>query len=1773
MKGRARVARATRSVTRVVVLVSAMLVASTLALVAATAVHVRPAAAATHSVTVPVTMNIFGAGLDCGGAQPADCPHPGGECPSASSYCTNSGGRNGGAAPEVVDISAGETYITFTSNQGNGPVGWSYVWSGSSVSACAAFFPQSGTAGTLALSGAGGLSGIASPIATMLHVGVFLADEQPGVAPPLRQYSQLGSYVAEAPELGQIFYIGTGTDVSTGAPHKIAIPEGATKLYLGWADGPHVGSGASIAGAPGYYRDNRTSVPPGCTGTSNGPLTGTVTAHTGPLNDPITDNERQSPSEDCFPSCVADPIDTASGAMSYPMTDFSVPNRGSGLVVGRTYNSVNVGVEGIFGDGWRSTYDMALSNNTPATDQVTITEENGAQILFNKGSNVGSVTTYYPDNGRILAGLAYNSSTTNWTFTRKRQEVFTFGSNGKLTKLQSLNELQAGVGTTIAYPAADEVTVTDSGGRVVTFNLDSTSGRVETIADAVGRTTTYTYDGSDSYLLSSTDPSGNATTFCYNVNPATGGCPTYDAGQPTGVLRVVSDPRGNEVTSTYDGSGRVTSQIDREGKTTSIDYEASPDGDCPVTGDATTEVTFPDSSDSSPDVQIDTYLDGQMVCQTKTGTGTSPATSVYAFDPATEKVSSITDPNGNVTNMVHDQWGNLTAITDSLGRTSQAEYNRYNQPLTTTDANGVTTTFEYHSTYPWLNTEISTPLVGTAEEQRSTFLYDVTASSHFGDLLEMSDPDQTASGTPVPWEYAYDTTAGAGDHGYVTALTDPENNTTSFTYDLLGHQTTTVSANGNTGISPDPNYRSVRAFDRSDRVAVTVNEAGDGIVDSFGRTESASSLGSADTGESWTASNGTWGVSEGGAYLASGTNGIATVTAGADGGIAFQLPAAQDGAGIVFRYADTSNYWKLTADATNDRLTLTQIASGSVTQTLNSANGTCCDPLDVITVAFVGGSVVVGVNGNGNEIVATDTSLSANTGIGLFAASTGSGLLAPFVYSGIDGDYVLNGYDPNGNPDFGIAADGGRTGYEYDNEDRLIRTNRPGGSHIDNEYYDNGLLAAQYDGSGSSTIYTGQPTTYEYDHVGRVTAVTDPDNRSTNYDYDRAGNVTRVRTPEHATACNPTATMVYDDANQLTQILYGTWTGGGCDTGYVSDASTADVTFTYDELGRRTSMTDGTGLSCYEWDSLGRLTNHRTNAAAGGGTCASPGGSTVTATYTYNLKNQALTVAYPGGAGTVSRSYDDVGRMVSTTDWNTNQIDFGYDRNSNLTSITYPTSTNDTVVTRRFDRANRLVDDGASPAIDVIQGATTRAEFSYARNSLGMLTEEASTISGTQTQSNTLGHDPLRQLTTVGTATYNYTTTQDAGYPSADNIRSYIFGSKMVYDANEGGSSNQPFEMRNALTNALQRSYTYDDDGRRTHSAINGGNTVEFTWNKADQLTGIDTASPVADYTYNGDNLRTKKVVLTITTNFQWDLSGDLPLLLRSGNGSNWDHYIYGPGGMPVERINITSGTATTHYIVGDQRNSTRLLLQTDGTVDAGYTYEPYGRVSSKTGTASIQLQFAGQWTDGTGESGFQYLRARYYDPFTAQFIGRDPLAQLTRSPYGYGRQSPLDFADPWGLAPVDDGQNPGNPGSFDPTIRRGAPGPRGGSNPRNPDYWNIDVGGNLPLGGLPVGPGAGVSCTISRYGQIYCGPYISIGTAGPGVRVGAGWVHGDLPTCEELDAFLEGWSFNASAGYGPTAGYTQTAYGGATEIGIGSPGAGISIGQSFQLPFELPVG
>jgi RHS repeat-associated protein len=93
------------------------------------------------------------------------------------------------------------------------------------------------------------------------------------------------------------------------------------------------------------------------------------------------------------------------------------------------------------------------------------------------------------------------------------------------------------------------------------------------------------------------------------------------------------------------------------------------------------------------------------------------------------------------------------------------------------------------------------------------------------------------------------------------------------------------------------------------------------------------------------------------------------------------------------------------------------------------------------------------------------------------------------------------------------------------------------------------------------------------------------------------------------------------------------------------------------------------------------------------------------------------------------------------------------------------------------------------------------------------------------------------------------------------------------------------------------------------------------------------------------------------------------------------------------------------------------MLTDEGGKASATFSYGAYGQPTGSTGSQTTPLGYAGELTNE--QSGLQYLRARVYDPATGQFLTRDPIEALTRQPYPYVFDNPLNLTDPSGLEAI----------------------------------------------------------------------------------------------------------------------------------------------------------
>jgi RHS repeat-associated protein len=104
----------------------------------------------------------------------------------------------------------------------------------------------------------------------------------------------------------------------------------------------------------------------------------------------------------------------------------------------------------------------------------------------------------------------------------------------------------------------------------------------------------------------------------------------------------------------------------------------------------------------------------------------------------------------------------------------------------------------------------------------------------------------------------------------------------------------------------------------------------------------------------------------------------------------------------------------------------------------------------------------------------------------------------------------------------------------------------------------------------------------------------------------------------------------------------------------------------------------------------------------------------------------------------------------------------------------------------------------------------------------------------------------------------------------------------------------------------------------------------------------------------------------------------------------------------------VSSGGTDT-YMHHDQQGSTRLFTGSTGTVTGKCTYGAYGAPTCE-GTTTTPLGYDGQYT--STDTGLIYMRARVYDPATAQFLTVDPMLGITGAPYNYANDNPLNYGD-----------------------------------------------------------------------------------------------------------------------------------------------------------------
>ena len=602
-------------------------------------------------------------------------------------------------------------------------------------------------------------------------------------------------------------------------------------------------------------------------------------------------------------------------------------------------------------------------------------------------------------------------------------------------------------------------------------------------------------------------------------------------------------------------------------------------------------------------------------------------------------------------------------------------------------------------------------------------------------------------------------------------------------------------------------------------------------------------------------------------------------------------------------------------------------------------------------------------------------------------------------------------YDASGNRTAMTDGTGIRT-WEWDSLNRLTSTTDGAGATI----------AYSYDLAGR-TISIDYPNaagtvTRSYDDAGRLTSVTDWANRTTNFGYDPDSNLV---SQDNA---NGTSTTIQPDrVGRTTDITHsnsaGTfaafaYTRGGngqldnvASTGVPAD----DHAYGYDSLGQLTTVDSDT----YSYDAADNLTTLADGTARSFNNAnqLSTSGQTDPITFVGSSEaagSKSISAGVPAGAAAGDLA------IVGVTHPSSKNVDAppGY---THIGDYIAGDATGDVGVLEVYQRTL----DGTETTIDVtakgnFDKTIVAAVYRNVNPTNPIETVAAGSKSPPGTSATVLSFDvdltgeELVMLT--GSHDNAGTWTPPTGMTERTQIATGATDSA-IFDqpVTQAGPTGNIFAYHSTETHTIGvvlalrpmgTGFIYDNGNRI--AKVEDTSTTSYTYDKAHRLINNNNT---ATYAYNGDGLRATTTTGGTTTRFTWDTNGTLPLLLSDGDNS----YIYGPYGTPIATIDPAGNIEYHHH---DQLGSIRASTDINGNPTETRTYDAYGDLTGTTGTPTTPFGYAGEYTDP--ESGLIYLRARNYDPTSAQFLTRDPFEALTREDYSYAANNPLNFTDPSGL-------------------------------------------------------------------------------------------------------------------------------------------------------------
>lgn len=1290
------------------------------------------------------------------------------------------------------------------------------------------------------------------------------------------------------------------------------------------------------------------------------------------------------------PTDVSDDVNSATGALTFSVTDLKVAGIGEPLTLTRTYNSAD-DTGGVFGTGWTSLLDASvqiLGNGT-----AVVRGEDGQQLVWTWDR---ATHTWTPPPGARETLDCWGDHCTVTLFDGVRWDVRLDSSGtGRITDYLAAD----GEGLRFSWSSGKVVITIDTTNRApyeVIATLD-TAGQVTSVTTPAHRAVSYGYTGS--LLTSVTDARGNTWRYTYNASA---------------LLTKETDPDGNvRLIASYDpNSGRVTA-VSKQGSSQHTDDTFTWDS---ATQTATRWVLTDVDGALTPEPYVDHYSQNVLLSQTLP----SGAVMRYSYDAQVELVE-LQDPQGMVETFTYDADHNLvtqsTPITSKSASTVTMTYDQQHRVTSQTDADGNTTRYFYSG--PYL---VMTLPPGGGLESATWYFY-----NRQGELAR----EVTPTGQQV---YSYD----AAGNRTRTLLEDfwgrsLNGNGTLATYDEAGNMLTSVDARGTTD-GPAASFTTTWKYDAVGNLLSTTTPGGQTTSYTYDKgndvTEAVDAAGNV-TDYTWnesalTRTTTTNGGTETQTYdpsghLLSDTTSTNRTTTYVYDEVGEEIQTTNPANVTTFYTYDIEGNGVEATDSTGNVVTHQFNSLNELVRTVNDGTVTLTgyDPAgNTTSTTDAGGSITTTTYTPRGQVAAVTnaagtTSYSYDAGGNLVAETDPDGHRTTYTYDAagrktsmtVAGATTTYGYDAAGNLVRTTDPDGRTTSYTLDGLNRPTRITYTWAGHQTitvTEAYDalgrrveltdpTGTHSYTYDAAGDLTSETTGKDTFSYDYSqpGEVIE-TYPDGTKITYSLDDAQNLMSVQEVPPDSSGSLEVSYIRNAQRQTTGIAYsnGIFESQQLDqSGNILDqtltmggTTIASDGFSYDSAGNRLTQTDTVDgvvtTDSYGYDATGRLVSFSSTSAPAPQISAAGAQST------------------PASSDVSSELAASPASATSTSVWPSSQSS--------------PSTTTPSAAPSGTAAGTSASTSPASPASETPALAGLAPLFTGATGNPG--SSSPTSAAGSASQASGAAAGPLTGATGASTSS----PAKEAVSPTY----SYDPNGNRLSQTSTTGSTTYTYNSADELTSETGPSgtttYTYDRSGNVT--SIKGPTGTEtFTYDAADHLVGVTSAPGVTvTYTYDGDGNRVSETVNGVTTEYLWDPAASSPQLAmeRTSTGALVRRYIYGDGPVAMQ-----TSTQTFFYHL-DPLGSVMELSDSAGNIVAAYQYDGFGNVTI-TGTSppSNPLLFQGEYLDAA--TGLYNMGARNYDPATGRFLQREPNAPPVGapdvSPYVFVGDRPTVFTDPTG--------------------------------------------------------------------------------------------------------------------------------------------------------------